>query len=197
MLFLCIFCKKFYYTDVPHNKTEKSITSTIRIVLYTAVIIIMAVPFTMHKSWKWYYPVQRAFYLTGYSKPCRLEYFLPEHIPDNADGYEVHFIPKVLQGSAGVHIKFFTDKAAIEELRRRAADNNAEYLDISAYYLDYKKYENNQVSDDYMNKYPSGCLRFLNVILQDNASPDGAEAYTFGGGCYILNENTGYVRIYW
>lgn|GEM_PF-1726750 len=195
MLFLCIFCKKIYYKDVPSKKTAKIIKSTVRIILYTAVITVMTIPFTMHNPWKWYYPVQRGFFLTGYSRPCSLDYFLPECIPDKADGYEVHFIPKVLQGSAGVHIKFFTDKTAIEDLRRRAVNNNAEYLDISAYYHDCKKYENHQVSEEYMKKYPFDCRKCSNIILQDNASPDGAEAYAFSKGYYILNENTGYVNI--
>ena len=172
------FARKLYCTDRIYPQFLKIVGVTVRSIVYTAVAVGAFIPFTMSKDWTWYYPVQRAVYLSNYSDGCFLEDFLPKTVPLDAEDYQVTFIPKLLQGEAVVRISFYTDSENLAEYTAYAESHCTERHDLDKPEAEaWKKW-----------------------LIEDNIDYNGAVVYEFDGPytpIYIINEKTGYIRIYY
>ncbi len=180
LLFVLWLAKPLYDRNRPTPKGLRYVTGILRTVLYVIAGIAILIPHTMGLDWKWYYPVQRTVYLSNYSEGSVLEMLLPETLPEEAEHYEVTFIPKVMQGSATVDIRFYTDAASIQNYRAYAERCGAEHYDIQ---------------DEKVQKWK-------NFMESSGANTDGAEVMIFKSGysntaVWMLNERTGYFHIYW
>lgn len=172
------FARKLYCTDRLYSKALKITAKVVRSIVYTAVAVGAIMPFTMNKDWTWYYPVQRAVYLSNYSDGCFLEDFLPKKVPFDAKDYQVTFIPKLLQGESVVEISFYTDSENLAEYTAYAESHCTERHDLDKPEAEaWKKW-----------------------LIEDNIDYNGAVVYEFDGPytpIYIINEKTGYIRIYY
>ncbi len=172
------FARKLYCTDRSYPQFMKNVEVIVRSVVYTAVVLGAILPFTMCKDWTWYYPVQRAVYLSNYSDGCFLEDFLPKTVPLDAKDYQVTFLPKLMQGEAVVRISFYTDSENLAEYTAYAEAQNKKHYKIESV-----------ASED-----------GANYLIEDNKDYNGAVVYEFDGPytpIYIINEKTGYIRIYY
>lgn len=172
------FARKLYYADRIYPQFLKIVGVTVRSIVYTAVVVGAIIPFTMSRDWTWYYPVQRAVYLSNYSDGCFLEDFLPKTVPLDAKDYQATFVPKILQGEAVVEISFYTDSETLAEYIAYA-----ESQDTKLYSIEGVKSE-----------------KWKNWLIEDNIDHNGAFVYEFDGPytpVYIINEKTGYIRIYY
>lgn len=178
LVVVLFFAKRLYYADKTYPKPLKITAIVVRSILYTASAVGLLLPFTMNNDWTWYYPVQRAVYLSNYSDGSFLEDFLPEAVPLDAEDYQVTFVPKILQGEAVVEISFYTDSETL-----------AEYI----------AYAESQYTTHY-NIEGVKSEKWKNWLIEDNIDYNGAVVYEFDGPytpVYIVNEKTGYIRIYY
>lgn len=172
------FARKLYCTDKIYPQFLKNVGVIVRSIVYTAVVLGAIIPFTMGGDWTWYYPVQRAVYLSNYSDGCFLEDFLPKTVPLDAKDYQVTFLPKLMQGEAVVRISFYTDSENIAEYTAYAEAQNKKHYKIESVTSEEGK----------------------NYLIEDNKDYNGAVVYEFDGPytpIYIINEKTGYIRIYY
>jgi len=182
--------KPLYYIDSDRGKNFGKITKTIRISVYSAVIILFILPFTIHLQLKEYYPVQRAMYLSNYTDGSTLEYLLPDKIPKNAEDYYIRLVPKILQGSAQVDIKFITDADTVARYRSKALDYGAVLVPET-------------ITDEYGEETENPKFSvWKNYLEKDGISTDDAEVYILKHGyentpAYVLSQKAGYVRIYY
>lgn len=178
LVFVILLTKNNYLIDKTLPKPLKVVGIAVRSIVYTAVAVGAFIPFTMSKDWTWYYPVQRAVYLSNYSDGCFLEDFLPKTVPLDAKDYQVTFLPKILQGEAVVRISFYTDSENLAEYTAYAESHCTERHD-----LDKPEAE-----------------AWKKRLIEDNIDYNGAVVYEFDGPytpIYIINEKTGYIRIYY
>lgn len=176
VLLILFFSRSLYDKDIERSKLFKRTAILLRAVGYTVVAISVIIPFTMGKNWKWYYPIQKMVYGTNDSA----DNFLPDKIPDNAENYEVIFCRAAFPGASRVEISFFTDGDTLDMYRSKAirncASNDNENVAKSRWYHEMEAqgvpYEN---AEYYF--YPDATEHFPKV--------------------YILEESTGYVKIYY
>lgn len=168
------FCKSIYYIEKPKIKFVKIIIVVVRSALYSIAIIGTIIPFIKTNA-RWYYPVNRALFLSNYVSRSQLNDIIIEEIPKNAEDYKYTFIPKVLQGSATVDVQFFTDSTTIQQYRNKAEKYGAEHYKIT----------------------DEKAVKWFNFMQENNADTNGAEVYDFGRTVYIINEKTGYFRLYY
>lgn len=171
-----IFMRSLYNKEIERSNKFKRTTALIRTFSYTVVIIAVILPFTMGNDWKWYYPIQKLIY--GVDEEA--QHFLPDKIPDNAEKYEVIFCRAAFPGATRIEISFFTDSQTLDIYRDKAiksgavsssknASKNRWYNEMSAKGVPYEQAE--------FYFYPGGSEHFPKV--------------------YILEETTGYVKIYY
>lgn len=180
LLFVLWLAKPLYDKNRPTPKWLRYVTGILRTVLYVIAGIAMLIPQTMGLDWKWYYPVQRSVYLSNYSEGCFLERFLPETIPLDAEGYQATFIPKILQGEAVVEISFYTDSEMLDNYITHAKSQDTQLYDINS----------------------TKAQKWKNWLIEDQINDSGAVVYEFDASgaytpVYIINEKTGYIRIYY
>lgn len=181
-LFILIFIavgKSFYYLDEPKEKHYKTVTCIIRSVLYPIAILSLILPLTLHNNWKWYYPVQKAVFLSNYTSSKGFD-FLPNFIPMNAEDYQVNFRSKILQGEAEIIISFYTDIDTLKKYEEKALAANAEIF---------------QITDE-------KCVSWFNNLTEKGIETEGAVIYEFESRgwytpIYIINENTGYFMLHY
>lgn len=176
VLLVVILMRPLYYKEKKYGKGFRITTTIIRIIGYIAVISAVMLPFTMGRSWKWYYPVQKLIY----GADAETKKFLPEHIPENAENYEVIFCRSGFPGATRIEISFFTDSETLDEYRDKAIENGAKSISEAAsrnrWYAEMQQQGVPYEKAEYYF-YPNGSERFPKV--------------------YILEETTGYVKIYY
>ncbi len=180
LLFILWLAKPLYDKNRLTPKWLLYVTGILRTVMYGIAVIAILLPQTMGLDWKWYYPVQRSVYLSNYEKGCFLESFLPETVPLDAEEYQVTFIPKMLQGEATVEISFYTNSEMLCDYIAHAASQNAQCHDISS----------------------TNAQKWKNWLIENYIEDSGAVVYEFDGSgaytpVYIINEKTGYIRMYY
>ncbi len=180
LLFVLWLAKPLYDKNRPTPKWLRYVTGILRTVLYGIAVIAILIPQTMGLDWKWYYPVQRNVYLSNYEKGCFLEGFLPETVPLDAEEYQVTFIPKMLQGEAAVEISFYTNSETLSDYIAHAESQNTQLYDINS----------------------TNAQKWKNWLIEDHIEDSGAVVYEFDGPgaytpVYIINEKTGYIRMYY
>ena len=211
-LLFTFFGKTLYEKDV-YSFAFRLTTGIIRAVIYIVVIGALMLPSVLarHSDWKWAYPIRRALFLSTYSEGSIVETLLPEQLPAQADQYSAQFIPKVLQGDAGVMICYYTDSTTIADYCAYAEYHGA------AHYRDDPKRdkEKEQLERERLQQYGKSWEkehpelaktdRWLHYMETAGATADdldGADIYIFGEGysnaaVWMLNRQTGYFRIYW
>lgn len=171
------FFKCLYYVDKPKSKLLKIIIAFVRSALYSIAIIGTIIPF-INTNAKWYYPIDRALFLSNYDSESRLNDFIIEEIPKNAEHCEYTFIPKILQSSATVYVQFYTDSTTIHQYRAKAEKYGAEYYNIT----------------------DEKAVKWFNLMQKNNADTEDAEVYIFWENqpaVYMINEKTGYFSLYY
>ena len=176
VLTIIFICKKRYYSDPSETQSHKHklAAAAIRTVIYTAVIFAAVLPFTMNADVKWYYPVQKAVYFSNY-KNTEPE-FMPSSIPDNADNYNVSFVPPVLQANGMVMMCFRTDNETLDGLRQYAAKNGTR-----------------TVSDEKRLSIP----RNYNIEVHDSCEVYVLPKYGGYSPIYYICPESGYFVLYW
>lgn len=176
ILLVMILIRPLYYKERKRGTAFKNIVTAIRIIGYTVVISAVILPFTMGNSWKWYYPVQKLIY----GVDAKTEQFLPDHIPENAENYEVRFCRSGFPGASRIEISFFTDTQTLAEYRNKAIENGA------------------ATSCEMVSE-----KRWYAEMEEQGVPYEQAEYYFYPGASdhfpkvYILEETTGYVKIYY
>lgn len=171
-----VFIRSLYYKDVERSNLFKRITALIRTLGYIVVIMTVFLLSSMGNDWKWYYPIQKLIY--GVDE--KAEQFLPDKIPDNAENYEVIFCRYVFPGATRIEISFFTDSKTLDAYRDKAIKSGA----VSS-------------------SEKVGKNRWKDEMLAKGVPYEQAEFYFYPGGSehfpkvYILEETTGYVKIYY
>lgn len=175
VLLLLFFMRSLYDKNIERSRLFKRITVLLRSIGYTAVVIAIIIPFTLSYNWKWYYPVQKMVYGTNETA----DNFLPDKIPDNAENYNVFFCRAVFPGATRIEISFFTDSETIEKYRNKAIRNGAS-----------------------CNSKAASAGRWYSEMESQNVPYENAEYYFYPNSSehfpmvYILEESTGYVKIY-
>lgn len=171
-----IFIRSLYNKEIERSNLFKRTTALIRTLSYIVVIIAVILPFTMDNAWKWYYPIQKLIY--GVDEETTQ--FLPDKIPDNAEKYEVIFCRAPFPGATRIEISFFTDSQTLDTYRDKAIKSGA----VSG---------SKNVSKN----------RWYNEMSAKGVPYEQAEFYFYPGErerfpkVYILEETTGYVKIYY
>lgn len=172
------FCKCLYYVDKPKSRFLKIIIAVVRSTLYSIAIIGTIIPF-INTNARWYYPVDRVLFLSNYDSRSRLNDFIIEEIPKNAEDCKYTFIPKILQGSATVDVHFYTDSTTIQQYRTKAERYGAEHY---------------KITDEKV-------VKWFNFMQENNADTEEAEVYIFWDNyqpaVYMINEKTGYFSLYY
>lgn len=175
-LLVIVFIRPLYYKDNKHGKAFKNAVTVIRIIGYTVVVSAVILPFTMNNSWKWYYSVQKLIY----GVDAKTEQFLPDHIPENAENYKVIFCRSGFPGASRIEMSFFTDSKTLAEYRDKAIENGAatgsEKVSKNRWYAEMEEQGIPYEQAEYYF-YPD----------ENEYSPK----------VYILEETTGYVKIYY
>ncbi len=150
-------------------------------ILYVGAVLFTILPYTMQIDAPWYYPVQRALFLSGYDKSATLYQMLPQTLPTDAADYDASFVPALPQGGAVVRISFYSDAESLAAYRRQAEQCGAAHCDITD-------------NDPYAEKW-------LSIRTDEGVNMQGAEVYIFLSGYhsayYIINESTGYFELYY
>lgn len=184
-LLFTAFGKRLYAKDQPRSAAFRWITGSIRAVIYTVSLgsMLLFYLFLSCRDRKWMYPVTRAVYLDKSYSDSILHTLLPERLPEQADDYSAHFVPKMLQGSAHVYMFYYTDSGTISEYKQAAESAGAEHLLLEP------------------DEAQSDAGKWFAVMEEFGASAadlEDAECYVFSDrGVWMLNEQTGYFRIYW
>lgn len=171
-----IFIRPLYKKEIERSNKFKKTTALIRTITYNVVVIAVILPFTMANAWKWYYPIQKLIY--GVDE--RAEQFLPDKIPDNAKNYKVVFCRHSFPGATRIEMSFYTDSKTLDTYRDKAIKSGA----VS--------------SSDKVDK-----SLWNNEMAEQGVPYEQAEFYFYPGGSerfpkvYILEESTGYVKIYY
>lgn len=172
------FFKCLYYVDKPKGKLLKIMITVVRSALYSVAIIGTIIPF-INTNAKWYYPVERTLFLSNYVSGSRLDDFIIEEIPKNAEDCKYTFIPKIMQASATVDVHFYTDSTTIQKYRAKAEKYGAEHY---------------KITDEKATKW-------FNFMQKNNADTEDAEVYVFWDNyqpaVYMINEKTGYFNLYY
>lgn len=172
-LFKCL-----YYVDKPKSRLLKIMITVVRSALYSVAIIGIIIPF-INTNAKWYYPIDRALFLSNYVSGARLNDFIIEEIPKNAEDCKYTFIPKILQSSATVDVHFYTDSTTIQQYRAKAERYGAEHYKIT----------------------DEKAVKWFNFMQKNNADTEDAEVYIFWDNyqpaVYMINEKTGYFNLYY
>lgn len=198
VLILC-FTQRFHRMDAP--KPWIITRTVLRCILCTGALIFTILPLTMNCNWKWYYPIQRTFYLQGRYDSVLNDY-LPQKLPERTDSYDVRFSPKALQGNPTINMTYYTDSETIAEYKAFAKSYGARY--VSMEYVDV-------LQEAYSSGIPfepsedvSECIYWMDRLeKQWHTEPDSdMEVYVFEQSnsicaAYILNEKTGYFRLYY
>jgi len=172
------------------NKIFRCTTGILRIILYIVAIGGLIFPmFLSSQDGKWAYRWKRELFLSSYTEEARvnLNILIPELLPEKADEYHAKFVPKFLQGSAMVDIFYYTESEVISGYKERAESFGAE-----------------RVIEDADSEEGKGD-KWFSYMREHNASVndmDGAEVYLFWNGyentaVWMLNEKTGYFRVYY
>ncbi len=179
ILFFCAQTRFFY--EEKRSKVFRIVQMTIRLIAYTAAVLFTILPYTMRYDAPWYYPVQRAFYLSGYEKGSTLYELLPETVPYDAEQYDVRFVPQILQGEACVDIRFYTDAEQIAAYRAEAQACGA--------------VEMHDAPESEQERYT---VLYERTVQPDGISFEGTEIYRFSNRAYwFFNESEGYFRVYY
>ena len=199
LLILNIANKKKYYISPEKGEGRKSKTVILRTLVYAVIIGLILMPFNMRRQWKWFYPLQRSFYVSGFAKGNAIGRLLPKTIPSDAEKYYVNFRPAILQASGSVDIKYYTDRETVEEYIEKAEKECIGKYDFSQYYFD--DYTQMWTADD-ENTDAREINRFAQIIEADEENPENCVVYVYGNYTYntalaIFNTDTGYVRFYY
>lgn len=199
VVFILCLTERFHRTDAP--KPWIIVQTVLRCILCIGALIFTILPWTMNCNWKWYYPVQRAFYLQGRYDSVLNDY-LPKKLPAQTDGYDVQFTPKALQGNPAINITYYTDSETIAEYKAFAESYGARY--VSMEYVDVLLEAYSSGVSFEPSEEQTECLDWMiRLIQQWDTEPDAdMEVYVFKQSnsicaSYILNEKTGYFRIYY
>jgi len=199
VVFILCLTKRLHHTDAP--KPWIITRTVLRCILCTGALIFTILPWTMSCSWKWYYPVQRAFYLQGRYDSVLNDY-LPKKLPARTDGYDVQFSPKALQGNPTINMTYYTDSETIAEYKAFAKSYGARY--VSMEYVDVLQEAYSSGFYFEPSEEISECIYWMERLeKQWHTEPDtDMEVYIFKQSdsicaAYILNEKTGYFRIYY
>ena len=186
--------KRLYSRSYDRSAAFKWVTGILRAIAYTVIIGGMLLPFFIagKNTWKWAYPLKRKLFLDQYGRNAQIADYLPERLPAKADGYSAQFVPKFLQGAARVNVCYYTDSATVAQYKQTA-------LGICKKHL-----VNEPELDEFGEEKPVESKWFA-LMQQNGASAvdmDGAEAFVLYEGyenvaVWMLNEKTGYFRIYW
>lgn len=171
------FFRCLYYVDKPKSRLMKIMITVVRSALYSVAIIGTIIPF-INTNAKWYYPIDRALFLSNYVSGVRLNDFIIEEIPKNAEDCKYIFEPKILQGSATAYVHFYTDSTTIQQYRTKAEKYGAEHY---------------KITDEKV-------VKWFNFMQKNNADTEDAEVYIFWENqtsVYMINEKTGYFSLYY
>ncbi len=150
-------------------------------ILYVGAVLFTILPYTMRIDAPWYYPVQRALFLSGYDKSATLHQMLPQTLPTDAADYDASFVPALPQGGAVVRISFYSDAESLAAYRQQAEQYGAMRCDITD-------------NDPYAEKW-------LSIRTDEGLDMQDAAVYIFLSGShsahYIINESTGYFELYY
>lgn len=171
-----VFMRSLYYKDIERSVLFKRITASIRTFSYIVVIIAVILPLTLGNDWKWYYPIQKLIY--GVDEETKQ--FLPDKIPHNAERYEVSFCRPPFPGASRIEMSFFTDSKTLDTYRDKAIKSGA----VSSSEKVDKSLWNNEMAEQGV-PYEQAKFYFY---------PGGSEYFP---KVYILEESTGYVKIYY
>lgn len=199
LVFLIVTSRKnLYDKEKERSAVFRKITGALRAVTYTALVILCILPYSMRISKKWFYPVQRYIYTSGYNSKSLIHDLLPEELPEKTDGYKADFRASMGQVSGGVDITFVTDTDGIDQLCRRAEAEGAEHL-ILEEYVDLQEYK--QEEDKSAQKIKTYAKIMIGKLADEGMTSENVEGYVFYDDrrwCYyLINKKTGYVRIYW
>jgi hypothetical protein len=181
---------KWYEKGIPHSQFFRCTTGILRAVLYIVAIGGMIFPrFLSSQDGKWAYRWKRELFLSSYTDKgqARLNILIPEYLPEKADEYDAKFMPKILQGSAMVDIFYYTESDVISGYKEQAKSFGAE------------RFVEDANSEDGKGDKWFSYMRERNASANDM---DGAEVYQFWNGyentaVWMLNEKTGYFRVYY
>lgn len=170
------FFRCLYYVDKPKGKLLKIMITFVRSALYSVAIIGTIIPLIKTNA-KWYYPIDRALFLSNYVSGSRLNDFIIEEIPKNAEDCKYTLFPKILQGSATVDVHFYTDSTTIQQYRTKAENMGAEHYKIT----------------------DEKAVKWFNFMQKNNVDTEDAEVYIFwkSEAVYMINEKTGYFSLYY
>lgn len=171
------FFRCLYYVDKPKSRLMKIMITVVRSALYSVAIIGTIIPF-INTNAKCYYPIDRALFLSNYVSGVRLNDFIIEEIPKNAEDCKYIFEPKILQGSATAYVHFYTDSTTIQQYRTKAEKYGAEHY---------------KITDEKV-------VKWFNFMQKNNADTEDAEVYIFWENqtaVYMINEKTGYFSLYY
>lgn len=182
--------RKQYDKEKLQNKIFWCTTGILRTILYIVAIGGLILPmFLSSQDRKWAYRWKRELFLSSYTDKGQagLNILIPEHLPEKAEEYHAKFVPKFLQGSAMVDIFYYTESEVISVYKEQAESFGAERF-----------VEDANSKDGEGDKWFS-YMREHNASINDM---DGAEVYRFWNGyentaVWMLNEKTGYFRVYY
>lgn len=167
--------KPLYDRNKETPKYLKAVIAVLRSLVYTVLISVIVLPWTMYLALPWYYPVQRTVFLTCFGENSMMHEFLPKSVPLDAKNYEISFSPPF--GDAGyARLYFNADAEYLQERKVFAESYGAEYCTAED--------ETAKKWNDRLEQ--CGCDTELYIF----------ERYS-GYAVYILNERTGYFELYW
>lgn len=200
LLIMNISKREKYYISRGKGKGRKNVL--LRILVGAVIAGIFLMPFNMRRQWKWFYPVQRSFYISGVdgifsvfggSTVGRL---FPETIPSDAENYHVRFAPAVMQGSGYANVRYHTDRETIEKYIAKAESECIEKYDFSQYSFDAAARvwtsDDESVNTKRINNWAE-------IIRNDEEDAANCVVYVYGYFNYntalaIFNPDTGYCR---